>query len=248
MKFKLPSLHLLTNKNKKISGDNPSKYIHVLSGYAFVNHKIIAAVNLREYIKCECDIDSDDDIAELDNILEWLEGKSFTSEFWSNLTKENIVKFAEEGLVLEQPTFTSQLHYQNVELDLRAPMSAVSSNLDLEEVSLYRISFMGSDVDLLHKAFKNELKKDILNLEFSGASKTVNFCLSQRNFIFGAIGSTNNAASELMSFIENKELKSVLQNHLASLPPLAPLPTAGYDIDSDDDELDEVPVGDLFQD
>ena len=41
MNFKLPSIHHLTNQNKKVSDDNPTKYIHVLKGYACGGQKSV---------------------------------------------------------------------------------------------------------------------------------------------------------------------------------------------------------------
>lgn len=236
MNFKLPSIHHLTNQNKKIGNDNPSKYIHVLKSHAYVNHEIIAAVNLREYVKLECDVDDEEDIDELYRILEWLEGKSFTKEFWEQLTKEKSVTLVDDSLMIEDSTFTSYLHYQSIELDLRLPIKSISDNIDIPDFSLFRVSFSGAHMELLQKAFKNELKKDYLNLEFSETSKPVKFSFSTRNFIFGSIKSTMNSASELMAFIGNKDFKEILDEHLDSLPPLPP-PAIVEDIDSEQEEF-----------
>ena len=193
------------------------------------------AVNLREYIKSECEVDDEESLEQLDTILLWLEGKSFTKEFWSQLTKEQIVYMEGDALVVEDSFFTSYFHYQSVELDLRLILKSTADNVNLTDFSLYRVSFSGNHLELLQKAFKNELKKDYLNLEFSETSKPVKFSLSIRNFIFGSIKSTMNSASELMAFIGNKDFKEILDKHLSSLPPMPPSVEA-EDIDSEQEE------------
>lgn len=222
MNFKLPSIHHLTNQNKKVSDENPTKYIHVLKGYAFVNNELIAVVNLRDYIKTECNIYEEDQISELDDLLDWFEGKSFTQEFWKQLTSEKIVSLEGDSLLIEDASFSTNLHYQSVEVDIRNPIGSIASNIDLPDFNLFRVSFSGKDLDLLNKTFKNELKKDHLNFEFSESGKPVKFCFSTRNYIFGSIKSTMNSASELMAFLENKSFKEILDEHLQSLPPLPP--------------------------
>lgn len=222
MKFKLPALHHLVNQNKKASNDSASKYIHVLKGHAFINHEIVAVVNLRDYIKSECRIEEEADIEELDMILEWLEGKSFTSEFWSNLTKEQLVSPSDDSLMITDSSYTNYLHYQSVELDLRQPMKSIADNIDIVDANLFRVSFNGSHLALLTKAFGSEIKRDYLNFEFSETGKPVKFSFSARNYIFGCIKSTMNSASELLAFIGNRDFAEILTTQLSSLPELPP--------------------------
>lgn len=242
MHFKLPSIHHLTNQNKKISNDNPSLYVHVMNGYAYVNHDLIAVVNLRQYVKSECDVENEQDLDELDDILQWFEGKSFTKEFWAQLTKEKMVTLSDDSLRIEDSSFTNFLHYTSVELDLRSSLKVVSDNININDFSLYRVSFSGKHLELLQKAFKNELSKDFLNFEFSETGKPVKFSLSVRNFIFGSIQSTMNSASELMAFLENKDFQSIVEEHLTSLPPLPPEDPEDMDSEQAFDAGDDAPI------
>lgn len=247
MHFKLPSIHHLVNSNKKIPDNNPSKYVHVLNGFAIVSYNIIAAVKLNEYIKRECDVEDEDDLKEMYQILDWMEGKSFTKEVWQNFVKEQMVYIEEDGVRIEDPSFKKIIVYESPELDLGYSLKSVADNVDLEDSMLSRLTFNGSHLDLLQKAFKNELKKDHINFEFSGAGKPVKFALEERNFIFGSLTSTLHGAQNIIAFLENKDLKEFLHDHIDSLPPPPPFADELEDFDSELEKSDALEGPGLFE-
>ena len=218
MKFKLPQLHLLVDSNKKLSDDNPKKLIHVVNGYAIVNNELIVIVSLREYVKIECGITDELELDRLTGILEWMEGKSFTKEFWSELVKECYVNITGDDKVeIEHQTYNKILVYEDIITEKELSLQVVSDNICRPEMSLYRIAFGGLNLSNLTKAFKNELKNDTIILEFTGQENAIKFTLSRRDYIFGLIPADFNSAQELTAFLGNGPFKEELDEQIPLL-------------------------------
>lgn len=173
----------------------------------------------------------------MDSILEWFEGKSFTKEFWKNLVSEKLVTLSDDSLKIQDSTFESYLHYESAQLELAVHFKGISDNVDKEEFAIYRTSLLGSDLDLLSKAFKNELKKDSINFEFSQTPNPVKFSFARRNYIFGSIPTTRHSETSLMAFVENKTFKENLDKILMDMPvPEPPAPPKSTAENEDDDD------------
>ena len=92
MRFKLPKIQGALNSNKSLQDDDARKMIHVFEGHAIVSNDLIVIVNIRDYVKNELKIVDEDELKELTTLVNWMNGKSFNKQFWSELTKEVLVK------------------------------------------------------------------------------------------------------------------------------------------------------------
>lgn len=218
MKFKLPQLHLLVDANKKSSEEDPKKYVHVINGHAIVNNNLICAVSLREYVKLECDVTDELELDRLTGILDWMEGKSFTKEFWAELVKECFVNLnGEDQLEIEHQTYNKLLVYEYVACDKELPLQVISDNICRDESNVNRVGIDGSVLTNLTKVFKNEIKNDSIVFGFTGSANAVKFTCSRRDYIFGLIPVNYDSASELTAFLGNSDFKDGIDKYLSEI-------------------------------
>ena len=152
MSFKLPGLHKLVSSNKKLDFAVPQKLIHVVNGYAFVNNDITAIVNVREYVKKELSLESEDDFENLTKIIEWMNGKSFTKEFWSILTKECLLEVEDESsLKISNGQFTTILTYEDIVPTSNLYLEVVETNIKRDIVNIETLRDFEKATDLMSK-------------------------------------------------------------------------------------------------
>ena len=215
MKFKLPKLHLLVTSDKKVSDDNARKYIHVVGSHAIVNNEIIVAVNLRNYVKIECSITDEFELDRLTGILDWMEGKSFTKDFWQELVKENFVNLnGQNNIEIENVNYNKILVYEEVLSDNVIPFEVIKDNIDRTGSPVQRIAYDGKIMSLLTKTFGSELTNDSIIFEYTGQENASKFTLTRRDYIFGLLPTNYNSASELTAFLNNGVLKEIIEENL----------------------------------
>jgi hypothetical protein len=215
MKFKLPKLHLLVTSDKKVSDDNARKYIHVVGGHAIVNNEIIVAVNLRNYVKIECSITDEFELNRLSGILDWMEGKSFTKDFWQELVKENFVNLnGNNNIEIENVNYNKILVYEEVVSDNVIPFEVIRDNIDRPGSPVQRIAYDGKVLSLLTKTFGSELTNDSIIFEYTGQENASKFTLTRRDYIFGLLPTNYNSSSELTAFLPNATLKEIIEEDL----------------------------------
>lgn len=203
--FRAPGIQKLVSSNKKIEFNMPQKLVHVVNGYAFVSHEITAIVNLREYAKKELDLETEDELEELTKIIDWLNGKSFTKEFWSMLTKDCLLTVNDDNnLEITNGQFTTVLNYQDVIPDNDIYLETTTQNLGRPPVNIDRIGIKGKYISLLNSAFSKEMASDTFIFEFSGKEYCMNFSGSSKDYIFGFVPLSYDEANELTAFMNVK--------------------------------------------
>lgn len=201
MKFQLPKLHLLVLNDAKANEDDARKFIHVINGHAVIQNGIAAVVNLREYVKMECQIEDQSDFDELTQILSWMEGKSFDPKFWKDLTDKNFVSLHKEGLKIENVHYNKLLVYEDIDTEYKVLFESLFSALTTIPTTVDRIAFSGINFDKLNSAFKKEMKVDNFILDFCGKEKSYKFQAQRQSYIFGLIPVDYNASCELTAFL-----------------------------------------------
>lgn len=214
MKFVLPKLHLLVLTDAKANDDDYRKFIHVVNGHAVVQNGIAAVVNLRDYIKKECETEDDEDFKELTEILSWMEGKSFDHKFWKELTDKNFVSFHGDGLQIENLKFNNILVYEDIETDNKAMFESLFNALTTILSIVDRIAVSGPSFDKLNAVFKKEMKVDNFVFDFCGKEKSFKFQAQRQSYIFGLIPVDYNAACELTAFLDVNSFASGLKEFL----------------------------------
>lgn len=214
MKLQLPKLHLLVFNDTKASEDDSRKFIHVVNGHAIVQNGIAAIVNLRDYVKTECQIEDQHDFDELTQILSWMEGKSFDPKFWKDLTDKNFVSLHPSGLEIENVHYNKVLVYEDINTNIDNLFESLFNALTVVPVTVDRVAFSGINFDKLNGAFKKEMKVDNFILDFCGKEKSFKFQAQRQSYIFGLIPVDYNASCELTAFLEVNTFASGLKDFL----------------------------------
>ena len=210
LKFVLPKLDSLLLKDLKAGPEDPRKYVHVIHGHAIVQNNLITIVNLREYVKIECEITDEEQLEELTNIINWMEGKSFPADFWAELTKEHLVDLVDKGLEVSTLNYSKVLMYEDVAVPLNTVIDVITSNLNKTSVLIDCIAVNSDLLNKLNTAFKKEMKGLSMIFQFTGQDSAARFQAHKKDYIFGLIPVNYNEATEIYNFQTTKSYHETL--------------------------------------
>lgn len=215
MKFKMPKLDTLVSKNLKNPSDHRN-FIHVIAGKAVVSNGVTVVVDLREYVKKECNIDNDEDFKTLTSIIGWMNGKSFDGTFWKDLTASNFVTLHKDGLQIENPNYNKILVYEDIDTDTMGMVESLAPAFLNVPITVDRVGCSGEYINKITAAFKSELKIDNLLFDFCGKEKPLKFQLQRQNFIFGLIPLDYKSTEDFTAFIDVADFGKALTNLVSS--------------------------------
>lgn len=211
MEFQLPKLDGLISKDVKLTDEDIRKYIHVVKGHAVVTNGLLACVNLREYVKIECEITDEDELEELTEMIEWMEGKSFPLEYWKELTKKNYVKLiSEKGLEIENLHSSKILIYEDSICNIASLIQQLTSNLNNEDMAVEKVAFSAEMLGRVLTAFKAETKGLSIILKTTGEDTACKFQVHKKDYIFGLIPTNYDASNDIYNFMPMKEYHTYL--------------------------------------
>lgn len=203
MKIRLPKIHLLLNSNGKLVESDPRKSVHVVDGHAIVSNDIIAVVNLREYIKRELGVTEENEFKELSGFIDWMNGKSFNKTFWAEFTKEILleeVDLKNDEVEISYSGFNKKLQYVQRDTNSERALQLLKANIMRDELARERFAIGGEYLNLITKAFGNELKYDNLLFSMAEQGTSVRFSLNKKDYIFGIIPESFEASMDMMAF------------------------------------------------
>lgn len=203
MKFRMPKLNSLVSSDKKLEDNDPTKLVTVIRGHAIVCNEIYVAVNLREYVKIECGIVETHDLDVLTEIINWMEGKSFSKEFWSELTNDCFIKLTEEGLEIQNLNYNKVLIYEEIQTSEDTYLAVLRDNLVETSVTVQKIAVNSSYLLLISNTFKKEFGKGSIILESTGIDKALRFSGVRKDYIFGFIPLSYDDANEFTNFMSS---------------------------------------------
>lgn len=213
MNFVLPKLNTLVSKDMKGNSEDIRKYIHVVNGHAILINGIIIVVNLREYVKVECEITDENELNHLDTILEWMEGKSFTGDFWAELTNKYEVNLLNNGqFEIQTLNYSKTLIWEETFTVMENVMEMLISNLN-RQPSITEV--LGIPFDSLSKVtacFKKELKGFNLLVKPIAQDAHIMFQAHKKDYIFGIVPLDYNSANDIYAFVGVREYHESLTN------------------------------------
>ena len=213
MRFKLPKIQGSLNSNKSLQDNDARKMIHVFEGHAIVSNDLIVIVNIRDYVKNELSIVDEDELKELTTIVNWMNGKSFNKEFWSELTKEVLVKDIDtknDEIEIEYSGFNKKIQYLDNNSDNSNALKLLKHNLNRDEVDMGRFSIAGEYLNIISKTVGAELKSDKILFSLAGTGNGVKFSFSRRDYIFGIIPESFESSMDLVAFDNSRTLYDIL--------------------------------------
>lgn len=203
MLLRLPKLDTLVSTDKDLPENAQSKVIKVKNGYAYVQNGISVIVNLREYIKIENSLTTEEEIKELDEFMAYVEGKTFSKDYWKEMTKQCYVSIVDDEVLVEYGTYNKFLQYTEMddyedESVVRKYLLQTLSNKTTEKE---RFVLDGAYIQKLQKAFSNELKTDQIMFSKVEGQSNVKFTFLRRDYIFGLIQEDQDEVNNITAFL-----------------------------------------------
>lgn len=203
MLLRLPKLDTLVSTDKDLPENSQSKVIKVKNGYAYIQNGISVIVNLREYIKIENSLTTEEEIKELDEFMAYVEGKTFSKDYWKEMTKQCYVSIVDDEVLVEYGTYNKFLQYTEMddyedESVVRKYLLQTLSNKTTEKE---RFVLDGTYIQKLQKAFSNELKTDQIMFSKVEGQSNVKFTFLRRDYIFGLIQENQDKVNNITAFL-----------------------------------------------
>lgn len=203
MLLRLPKLDTLVSTDKDLTENSQSKVIKVKNGYAYIQNGISVIVNLREYIKIENSLTTEEEIKELDEFMAYVEGKTFSKDYWKEMTKQCYVSIVDDEVLVEYGTYNKFLQYTEMddyedESVVRKYLLQTLSNKTTEKE---RFVLDGTYIQKLQKAFSNELKTDQIMFSKVEGQSNVKFTFLRRDYIFGLIQEDQDKVNNITAFL-----------------------------------------------
>lgn len=203
MLLRLPKLDTLVSTDKDLPENSQSKVIKVKNGYAYIQNGISVIVNLREYIKIENSLTTEEEIKELDEFMAYVEGKTFSKDYWKEMTKQCYVSIVDDEVLVEYGTYNKFLQYTEMddyedESVVRKYLLQTLSNKTTEKE---RFVLDGTYIQKLQKAFSNELKTDQIMFSKVEGQSNVKFTFLRRDYIFGLIQEDQDKVNNITAFL-----------------------------------------------
>lgn len=200
--LKFPGLHnALTKDTKDLDQDDPRKGVIVISGTAIViTDFYLIACNLRDYFQIEEGIESDDELAELDKLLYYMNEKCFSKEFWKELTSGSNMEIIEGSISLESPRYSKDLRYKELPVSFIEPLKKIAAVKMQAVKPLDCVAVPFGALERIFSVHKTSFKLDYIIFEFTTQDMPVKFTFRNRKHFYGIIKPHYDAAQEGFKF------------------------------------------------
>lgn len=209
-----PALHNGIIKTKEATTE-PYNYVSVINGHAVVVTPYSNIfLDLKDYFINYITI-AEEHRQGFDELLEWMEGKYFTSEFWSYLTGWNTIEVIDENSIsITGDKFIKELHYShNPEINIKNVLNMVVNNFKSGKYQLGSIGISNYTLKIIEKTIGKIIQKNPLIFEFISLNSTIRFTVDSMPCIFGIVLSNNALTTKQFIFdgFKNFAIKSELK-------------------------------------
>ena len=187
-----PALHNGIIKTKDATTE-PYNYVSVINGHAVVITPFSNIfIDLNDYFINYITI-AEEHRPGFDELMKWMEGKHFTSEFWSYLTGWNKIRVIDEfSIGIDGDKFVKELHYtQDENIDIRNVLNLVVNNFKAGKYQLGSIGISNYTLKIIEKTIGKIIQKNPLIFEFISLNSTIRFTVDSMPCIFGIVLSNN---------------------------------------------------------
>lgn len=200
--IQFPALHkALTKDVKDLPENDPRRGIIVLNNNAIILRNDFCLVcDLYEYFTVESGIEDEVEIKELEKILYFMDGKIFSPEFWTELTKGANMKMKEGHLFVENPKYAKDLHHKIIPIDLLEPLKKLWKVNEQPEELLSAIGIPFGALNIIYSCLSTDFKTDIIIFEFNRQDAPVKFTFRKRKHFYGYINPHYDAVQEGFRF------------------------------------------------
>lgn len=209
-----PAFHNGIIKTKDKTSE-PYNYVSVINGHAvIVTPYSNIFIDLEDYFINYITI-VENEKQGFRELLLWMEGKHFTSEFWSYLTAWNTIEVIDEtSISISGDKFVKELHYTHDEdIDIRNILNLVVNNFKSGKYQLASIGVSNFTMKILDKTIGKIIQKNPYIFEFISLNSTIRFSIDSMPCIFGIILSNNALTAKQFIFdgFKNFAIKAELK-------------------------------------
>jgi hypothetical protein len=228
--LKFPKLNsALVKPTKDMLDDDPRRGIIVLEGNAIVlAHEFCLVVNLYDHFTLDCNVSDDEELAEINRILYYMNGKIFNVEFWTELTKGAHMKMKDGYLYIETTRYVKNLHYKEVEFNMFEPLINIKRASEVQENLLSVVALPFGALNSIFETLKADFKNDYIIFEFGMQGQPVKFTFKNRKHFFGYILPNYDASQEgfrfdhLHYFIDDEFVRNLIEDLKGKYAPPPP--------------------------
>ena len=222
MKFKLPALHNVVRKSNASSKEDIKQYIFIHNGIAFTFDQPVFIVDLREYVKNECNIEDEEDIEELDKILNFLNHKAIPVAAWKELTTESDVTLShdEDEIIIEKVSHKMilDLETNNIGLPYFKPLIKKYVNILRANASLKEsTSYDGTILGLMGSVFKKEIKGSAVRLFACENSAAIKYIVHNKPYIVGIMNMNEDVNQQDKTLTVEMDIEELVNNIVTDL-------------------------------
>jgi len=209
-----PTIHNGIIKTKDPTTE-PYNYVSVVCGHAVVVTPFSSIfIDLKDYFVNYITL-AEDQREGFHELLNWMEGKHFTSEFWSYLTAWNTIEVVDDNSIsISGDKFYKMLHYTHDEnISIKNILNMVLNNFKSGKYQLASIGISNYTLKIIDKTVGKIIQKNPLIFEFISLNSTIRFTVDSMPCIFGIILSNNALTTKQFIFdgFKNFALKSELK-------------------------------------
>jgi hypothetical protein len=209
-----PAIHKGIIPTKEATTE-PYNYVSVISGHAVVITPYSNIfIDLNDYFINYITI-VEDHRQGFKELMDWMEGKHFTSEFWSYLTGWNTVEVVDENSIsISGDKFEKELHYTHDEnINIKNVLNMMVNNFKSGKYQLASIGISNFTLKIIDKTIGKIIQKNPLIFEFISLNSTIRFTVDSMPCVFGIVLSNNALTTKQFIFdgFKNFALKAELK-------------------------------------
>lgn len=199
--LQFPALHNCLDNSKDLPLQSMFRYVNIHRGHAvLVTSTTTICVDLRDYFIGYHTVEETERHA-FEELMKWLEGKSFTDKFWKFLTQKNEISIvADNKIKIVGESLEKILVYEPVEVNIESAMSILVNNIENHKSAVPAVGISMHNFNIISKTVGKMIGKNVLVFEFLSASSTIRFTVNEMNFIFGVILSSGSPTLKPFNF------------------------------------------------
>lgn len=196
-----PAIHKGITPSKENTTE-PYNYVSIVSGHAVVvTPYSVIFLDLNDYFINYIGIDEEQRVA-FTELMDWMESKHFTSEFWSYLTHWNTVHVIDENRInISGDKFEKELLYtHDNNIDIKNVLNMIVNNSKSGKYQLAAIGISNMTMKIIDKTVGRLIQKNPLIFEFISMNSTIRFTVDSMPCVFGILLSSNSLTSKQFLF------------------------------------------------
>lgn len=199
---------------KKDESTSPYNYVSIVNSHAIViTPYTVICFNLREYFLNVLTVAEEENEA-FHELLNWMEGKFFTIEFWNYLTSLNDISVIDETRInISGDKFHKELIYDSeIDFDTKGILVNLKKAFTSRRYQYAKIGVSNGILKTLDKTIGKTIQGNAFIFELLGPDQPILFTVDNMDFLFGLILSSNKEAMKQFLFDGFKEFVSKIED------------------------------------